>query len=158
MKKIKLHGRHGKGKFALVDKDDFESLNQWRWHLSTQGYVKRSKNLGNGKWKWYFMHSCILKVPNGFENDHKNRNKLDNRKANLRICTKTQNIANRVARSKSGYKGVKKCSKNSWRAMIQRDNKMVYLGSYKSPEEAALAYDMAAATLHGEFACLNLEQ
>ncbi len=158
MKKIKLYGKYGKGKFALVDEDYFELLNQWKWHVTSSGYVRRSKYLDKYKRKFYLMHNQVLTVPKGLETDHINRNKLDNRKANLRYCTKTQNIANRVARSKSGYKGVKKCSKNSWRAMIQRDNKMVYLGSYKSPEEAALAYDMAATTLHGEFAWLNLEQ
>lgn len=102
MSKIRLTGKYGKGKYAIVDDGDFEWLNQWKWYLHT-GYPARKPN-GN----MIFMHRLINKTPKGMNTDHINRNPLDNRRNNLRNADKSLNGHNRGAQTNntSGYKGV----------------------------------------------------
>jgi hypothetical protein len=99
------------------------------------------------------MHRVIAGTPIGMETDHINRVKLDNRRANLRIVTHVQNIANIGVRrhNSSGFIGV--CfdrRRQKWMAYARR-----FVGYFETPEEAALARDAAARTLAGEFAVLN---
>lgn len=94
----------------------------------------------------------------GEQADHKNRNILDNRRSNLRVASNMQNQANRLKtkRSTSGYKGVSWFKHlGKWRADIQKDGKLRYLGHFSDKVEAAKAYDRAALELFGEFALLN---
>jgi len=88
--------------------------------------------------------------------DHRNGNGLDNRRANLRPATKSQNGANRLiaASNKSGFKGVD-LKKGRWRAQIKVVGSKIHLGYFDLAEEAARAYDMAAIEAFGEFATLN---
>jgi hypothetical protein len=89
--------------------------------------------------------------------DHINGDKLDNRWANLRLATPTQNNANAVARKRnsSGFKGVTWHSRNrKWQAQIAANGRHFYLGQFETAEAAAEAYQQAAARLHGEFARL----
>lgn len=97
-------------------------------------------------------------VPEGLFIDHKNWNKLDNRRENLRICNRNQNGANLFVkrRNKSGFKGVSwKNSHSKWCAQIKTKHKVVYLGLFLKKEDAAAAYNEAATKIHGEFAFLN---
>ena len=105
MKKIKL----SKGKVALVDNEDYIWLNQWKWHFMAGGYAMRHLRISEDKnSKLIYMHRQILNTPKGLESDHINRNKLDNRKENLRVATRSQNNMNRKKRINctSKYKGV----------------------------------------------------
>lgn len=158
MKKIKLT----QGKFALVDDEDFEYLNQFKWcYLPKQrtvgeyGYaVRNSLNR-----KRIFMHNAITIKKNGLGLDHKDRNGLNNQKENLRLATRSQNNANMVGHGKtSRFKGIylrKTKNKNSWFAEICYKYVRYYLGTFQSEKEAAKAYDLAAKKLFGEFARLN---
>ena len=76
--------------------------------------------------------------------------------SNLRIATSSQNAMNRRPRANSKYKGVywHKTS-GKWQAEITSQDRYKFLGSFTTPEAAALAYDEAARELHGEFAKLN---
>jgi len=93
------------------------------------------------------------------EVDHRDLNKMNNRRDNLRICTPSQNCANRRGRlSKSGYRGVSSITtgKKRWRAYISRNGKQKRcLGYFYTAVEAAKAYDLAAIEHWGEFASLN---
>ena len=145
------------GKFAIVDDENFEWLNQWKWYFnSSLGYA-----VGQVDKKKMCMHRVILNVPKGMETDHKNLNKLDNRRCNLRICDRSENNMNHKTRkdSASGYKGVYLTKKDKrvkkWRSTIKIRDKRIFIGNFFSKEEAALAYNQKAKELFGEFARLN---
>jgi hypothetical protein len=162
-KLIPLHNRKGDVvAHAIVDDADFEWLSQWKWHVTTSDgkirYVARHAARDQGRTgKRIYMHKVILGIEHG-QGDHINRNKLDNRRLNLRMATPKQNYANRgkpQQLSSSQYKGVhfdKKC--NKWRARITTDN----LGYFTNEFDAARAYDAAAPHYFGEFAQLNFPQ
>jgi hypothetical protein len=150
MKQIALNGKYGKGKFALVDEEDYEELMQYNWFLTIQGYILSGVNVR--------MHRVIMNCDKGLFVDHINHNKLDNQKSNLRICTTSQNGMNRVAKKggTSRYKSVyfNKAAKK-WRVSICIDGKSIHLGSYTTELEAAQAYNTKALELFGEFAHIN---
>jgi len=155
MKRITLN----KG-FSLVDDEDYEYLNQFNWQLH-EGYARRNCLIA-GKITPIYMHREILKLEKGskFIADHVNRNKLDNRQKNLRICTRRQNVGNAKiwSTNTSGHRGVIKNSnkkRNIWTATICPNNKKVFLGNFDKIEDAALAYNDAAFKLFGKFAKLN---
>lgn len=145
MKEIKLT----QGKVAIVDDSDFEYLNQWKWFYFN-GYAAKSKNI--------LMHRLILNTPKGMETDHRNLNRLDNQRYNLRVVTRNQNQHNQTAykTNSSGYKGVHwhKLGKR-WQAQIKVDGKQKYLGLYQSVIIAALAYNIASIGYHGQYGYRN---
>ncbi len=142
--------------FTLVDDADFEWLNQWKWCIVTGRtgikYVTRTKQKNNKK-TWFYMHRLIMNAPKGMETDHINHDGLDNRRCNLRICTKSQNLWNsRPSGKASKHKGVAwHTPGNKWVAHIAVDGKKYYLGLYNTELGAAEAYKRAAEKHHGEF-------
>lgn len=137
------------GKQTIVDDEDFEELSKYRWHF-TGGYAFRHKNN-----KKEYIHRILNETPHGLVTDHINRNKLDNRKSNLRSATVSQNGAN--AKKKDGcrskYKGVTWHKPNStWKARITVKGKEIYLGYYKEEVDAGVAYAQAVAYYYDEFA------
>ena len=150
MKEIQL----SKGKITLVDDEDYQYLNQWKWY---------SYKIGNSyyshaviKYKTVIMHRLIMNCPTNLVIDHIDHDGLNNQKSNLRICTQRQNTVNRMPFGKSKYKGVY-FDGNRIRAIINYNNKKRYLGSFKNEMDAAKAYDEAAKKHHGEFAYLNFK-
>lgn len=146
-----------KGAVALVDDEDYDELNKYKWHLHSEGYAVRTT--GSGRTRERFrMHRLIAKTPEEMDTDHINGNRLDNRKENLRICTRAENLRNRFVGSNnaSGYKGVAyhKFSK-LYHATINMNKKQKSLGYFKTPKEAAKAYNDSATKYFGEFAKLN---
>ena len=158
MKEIPL----SKGKVAIVDNEDFEWLNQWKWHCLSPGYAARHNRIceWHGKRKMVLMHREVLHTPEGMCTDHINGDKLDNRHENLRICDHSKNGANAKARNgKSGYRGV--CwhkQRKKWTASIRFNYKTNYLGLFVNLIDAAKAYDKKAKELFGEFANLNFPE
>ncbi len=154
-----------RGKFALVDDEDYDWLNQWKWCAAKQGrryYATRNTpyvDRRQGKPPSIFMHRLIMNTPDGKEVDHKNHNAIDNRKINLRICTRSENMANvrPGVNSASRYKGVSRTGRQNqtWRSRIMYHRKTIYLGFYFTEIEAAKAYDVKAKELFGEFAYTN---
>lgn len=97
-------------------------------------------------------------IPEGYELDHKDRNKLNNRIDNLRLATPSQNQSNRAKgkNNTSGFKGVSwHKNEQMYYVQIRHKNKQYHLGAYRTAIEGAVAYNEAAKRLHGEFACLN---
>lgn len=148
-----LHGEE-----ILVDDEDYESLANRKWHISSKGYATTWIRLPNGKYSVERMHRMILRLERGDprQGDHRDRTrKLDNRRDNLRIASRSQNQMNRGRPSlgDNPYKGVTK-TKNGrrWVAQIRSYGKRYHLGTFDSPEDAYAAYCTAAAKYHGEFA------
>jgi hypothetical protein len=141
-----------KGLFTQVDDEDFEYLNQYHWRLGTKGYAESDIN-----GKTTGMHRLILNAPKGSEVDHKDHNKLNNQKYNIRICTTSQNQQNKIPRGTSKYLGVK-IVKGKIKAAIKVNNKYIHLGTFKTEKQAAFVYDNAAKKYHGEFANLNFKE
>ena len=140
------------GKVAIIDIDDLELLNRWKWHHN-KGYPRRVE-----KGEVILMSRFITKAPKGMVVDHINGNPLDNRRSNLRVCRQQDNQHNRASKvGSSKYKGV---SWNKWQkiweAYIVVNSKQLYLGKHKDEKQAALAYNAAAAKHFGEFARLNI--
>lgn len=141
----------------LIDDDDYELLSQRSWRLDSYGYAtwrKWGAKLGANKGpSWVKMHRLVMGYPRDIV-DHIDGNKLNNQKANLRICTVAENGRNR--KPKNGYKGVrvwKKC----FAALISVDSKQVHLGSFRTARQAAMVYDMWATFFYGQYAHTNFK-
>ncbi len=139
---------------TLIDKEDYLRVSQFKWYAHYNSN-KQYYALTGSKYKRQSLHRLIMSCPKGLCVDHINHDTLDNRKINLRICTKAENCRNR--RSNIGiskYKGVT-FHKGKWRSRICLQRKDMHLGYFDTEQEAALTYNMCAKMLHGEFAKLN---
>lgn len=153
MKQIKINNKDNQTLYTIVDDIDYYLLSKYRWYLKPRGYVAAYI-----KDKEYLIHRFIMNPNKGLYIDHKNHNKLDNRRSNLRICTQSENMGNSHApnTNTTGYKGVIwDKSKNRYKARIMKNGIMNYIGSYKDINEAGKAYNNKAVELFGEFALLN---
>lgn len=145
-----------KNKYAIVDDEDYERLSQWKWHFD--GVYARRSTPDKDK-KCVNMHRLLCDFPVGKQIDHINGDQLDNRKCNLRICTRQQNHWNRsinLSPKSSKYKGVYwENERQKWRAYIYKNNKRINIGRFLTEQEAANAYNKYAINMFGEFARLN---
>jgi hypothetical protein len=144
---------------ALVDDEDFERVSKYKWSVN----IKRGKKYAQAhvEGETIELHRLIMRLTrgDGKEVDHINVDGgLDCRKINLRLATRSQNAANRPKNRgtySSIYKGVYEKTRTRWIAHIKVMGKTIWLGSYKTEEEAARAYDRAAIKYFGEFAYTN---
>lgn len=139
--KIPLRARNGTVRaWTLVDEAAYEWLMQWPWHLNKR-YVARNIPAGTRRQRPLFLHRLLLGLELGDrrQGDHWNLDKLDNRRSNLRVATKAQNMqnvgANRGARSP--YRGVSLIPSGKWQAEVQINHQRFYLGVFESETEAA---------------------
>lgn len=149
------------GKVALVDDEDYEYLNQWKWcanKIDNTYYAVRT--IYKPKRQQILMHRVILNAPEGVEVDHINSNGLDNQKSNLRLCTRNENQRHQRLRKDNtiGFKGIyfiKRNPQKPYYAYININSKRIHLGYYYTSKEAAQVYDKAALKYHKEFALTN---
>lgn len=154
------------GVIALVDADMVPLLSQNNWYASRQGrswYAARNGTVQEGNKSLIHMHRAVMCPPDSMDIDHRNHYSLylrfiDNRRTNLRICTRSENAKNQRPNrgGSSPYKGV--CWNTfagKWTAQINIDGKQTRLGSFTDEIKAAHAYDAAADKHHGDFAWLN---
>jgi hypothetical protein len=156
MKEIKLT----QGKFAQVDDEDYEYFNQWRWCAHKSGktyYVIRFSKSHNKKRNMIHLHREIMNTPDNMFVDHIDINGLNCQRHNMRNCTKSQNQMNRRVYGKSKFKGVQLLYNKYIIAQITFCGVHIRLGTFKTKEEAAKAYDEKAKELYGEFANLNFK-
>lgn len=138
-----------KNQFAIVDKEDFKVLNQFKWHYSGVGYAARDVR-ENKKYKKIAMHRFLMNPPEGMIVDHINSNKLDNRRSNLRICTQKENVYN--SKSKGYSKVTNRPLKKPYAARIMFNYKQIHLGYFATAREAQDIHNIAAKKYFGEFA------
>ena len=156
-----------RGYIAVVDDEDLDYLKQWSWYAHKTKYMvyaMRGKRLPGGKQTSRMLHHEVLRLdkslPKGYVVDHKNRDPLDCRKSNLRICTVAENNRNcRPRRNKktSKYKGV--CwrkDRKKWQVVICHQGVRYCQGQFKHELAAVNAYNQAAWKYHARFAFLNL--
>ena len=154
MKEIKLT----QGKVTLVDDEDFEVLNQFKWCAAKRGnafYAERTIMVGEKK-ECVLMH-CVILNRKGI--DHRDHDGLNNQKGNLRFCTVSENAMNNRKRENTSsiYKGVHFHKRDKkWLASIKINGKTIHLGYFASETDAALAYNKKAIELFCEFANLNI--
>jgi hypothetical protein len=134
MKKIKLtNGGH-----AIVDDEDFDFLNKITWTRTKNGYAARTiwKDGKDGK---LLMHRVIMNTPKGKDTDHINMKKLDNRKQNLRICSRSENMHNTMP-PKNNTSGVKNIcfdkARNKWMVRSKYNGRVFHVGRFNTMREA----------------------
>jgi hypothetical protein len=155
----------GESKYTIVDPQDFYRFNIFNWCLretETNTYAIRQISCPKNKARIVSLHREIMNNPDGLLVDHANGDGLDNRRTNLRLATHSQNQFNKrktKSKTSSRFIGVYfEKRKNRWMARIHYHGKRIWLGSFKSESDAALAYDKAALEYHKEFARLNFPE
>ena len=161
MRKIKLsqQGQINKGKFvALIDDEDYEYLNQFKWCVFNNRYTFYAGRWihEKGRRKLILLHREIMNTAIGLQVDHRDHNGLNCQRSNLRNCTRAENLRNVKARGNHKYKGVYRCRKY-FLAQISINGKIKHLGNFKIEEDAAKKFDEMAKIYHGEFANLNFK-
>jgi hypothetical protein len=141
---------------AWLDDEDAHLLYGRSWFVDSEGYVGSNSSRKTGARRRVRLHRLLLNATKGHIVDHINRNKLDNRRANLRFVTHSENTFNSDTRptSVSQYKGVSK-KRNKWRAYISHHGKYVHIGHFETEHQAALAHDLWACV--NEFIPLNFQ-
>jgi len=127
------------------------------WYCSTQNRAVRTEGDGKNQ-RMIYMHRVIMNAPPETETDHINMNSLDNRRENLRLCTRAENSANKkkYSTNTSGYKGVTWCkATKKWKAQITVNYKNKVLGYFQNILDAARAYNEAAKEEFGNFSNVN---
>jgi len=138
-----------KGYDVLIDDEDYNLVSNYNWHIDKRNHTNYARayikgSYSSGKRKQIFMHRLIMGIEGiNFDIDHKNENGLDNHKQNLRFITKSGNNRRAKRLNKTGYRGVQKhrnCDR--YQAVIRIDGKKKYIGSYNTPEEASIVYEL----------------
>lgn len=155
VRRIQLTGARGSGQFALVDADVYYALARLSWSVNSKGYVVGTNNKLNAT---ITLHRLVVpEVLVGQMLDHINRNPLDNRRCNLRVCSPSENARNQSKQSgdvTSVFKGVT-LHQGGWSSRITFERKTEFLGFFRNEIAAALAYDEAARFLFKQFASTN---
>ena len=154
-----LRSRKHQGTYTLVDAEDLPRLARHPWCTTQHSgrlYARSSRPIGK---RCILLHRFLTDAPDGMHVDHINGDSLDNRRANLRICTQKENMRNRrrVKGSRSPFIGVH-LVKGRYESRLKVDYTNLYLGRFDTPEEAARVRDEAARKYHGEFAYLNFPE
>lgn len=137
-------------KWVIIDADEWERLSKFQWGISSHGYASCRRD-----GKCLYLHRLVAGEPKGRVVDHKNSDKLDNRRANLRICTVAQNVTSTRDDSfgpKSGHKNIVRV-RGRWRVeMRTRRGGKLNGGTHSTLQEALAVRDLMRANLFGEFA------
>lgn len=155
MKVLKVESKIYGQKEILIDDEDWTLVSNHNWcvrkiHKTFYAFTTTRKP--------FSMHRLILGAKKGEIVDHIDRNGLNNQRTNIRICNTSKNAVNALypKRTTTNYRGVwKNEKKNRWHSRIRTSEGRLYLGSFLTAEEAAIAYNKAALKYHGDFAILN---
>ena len=145
----------GTDKVIIVDDDDYIRFGAFNWYPNDKGYIitdvskHRKSDYGSAKVR---LHRLIMACPNGMDVDHANGDKLDNRKENLRICTRSENLCNKeITNNLMGAYYRSECCRKPWFSAITFNGKQKYLGSFYTAEEAHEMYKKESIRIHGKY-------
>lgn len=141
-----------RGGIIKADRATWKFLSAWSWSINKKGYVVAGMS-DNGKKFTARFHRIAIGAQPGEIVDHVNGDRLDNRWANLRVVTASQNCRNRyVPMGISMAKGVSRCAKrNKWRAIIYVDKRNMFLGRFDTIEEASSVYREAEIKYYKQY-------
>jgi len=155
----------GEGLWTIVEPLDYYRFGCFKWTINGNGikfYAVRYARIGPGKTKTLRLHREIMNPPKGLLVDHRNLDSLDNRRANLRIATHSQNQCNKIKtkfKTSSKFVGLSRNkSRGAWDVRLKHHGKNLWIGRFDNEIDAAKAYDAAAKKYHGEFARLNFPE
>lgn len=132
--------------YAKIDLEDYKRVKEYKWYL-VMGYAHNSKD---------YMHRFIMNAKDDEKYDHIDRDKLNNRKENLRLANQKINMHNRSPKNGSQYKGVVRRGEDSYKAMIMVDSINYSLGTYETAKQAAIAYNLAVNKFYKDVGYLNV--
>lgn len=147
-----------RGLIAVADEDAFDLAAGMKWYAISCGskfyacHTKRRKDLS----ETILLHRLLTGAPNGMVVDHINGDTMDNRSANLRVCTAQENLWNQSVRrdSASGVRGIRQDKKSGrWKVSVMRDRRDHWVGSFETLDAAKAAHEAASLRLYGQFAC-----
>lgn len=140
------------------DKEDFEKIKPYTWHITACGYVAGKKY---GDTTDTLMHRLVMNAPKNKQVHHKNHKKNDNRKQELQLCTNKENSRHKkkMKSNTSGTTGVSWSSgMKKWHAQIMVNYNNINLGYFENIDDAKTAYDIAKHKYFGEFAYDELQE
>ena len=152
------------GLWTILDQQDYYRFAAFKWEISgndNKFYAVRNIMADSSRTTSVRLHRLIMDCPSHLVVDHINGDSLDNRRANLRLATQSQNCCNKKKRKNTSSIFMGVCfekAKNKWCARIRHSGKRIFLGRFDSEIDAAKAYDQAAKKYHGEFARLNFTE
>lgn len=155
LNKYDLSGDYGigyssKNEEFYFDLEDCDRIKGYCWHITKDGYIITNSNNND----YFLMHRLVMDAPQGYDVDHINHNKYDNRKSNLRITTTMQNCSNRKLTNKYGANGIVR-TKDGWTATIGHNWQLIYLGHFHNLEDAIKARKEAEEKYYGDFSYQN---
>lgn len=166
MREIPLRGKYGNGKFAIIDDEDFGRVIQHKWFLSKKretGHQYIRTRIGKEDVR---LHRFIVNAPKRFFVDHINRDTLDNRKWNLRLCTNSENQMNSIKRKNKmdinglsvpkGIKYDKSRPNKPWIGRVSVNGKRYSTKGYTTIEECLDEYKKLSRKYFGDFARISL--
>jgi hypothetical protein len=155
----------GEGQYTKLDSADYYRLRDYRWYLTGMNgkfYVVRAEKVGNNRTKIKSMQREIIRPPKGKVVDHRNCDAQDNRRANLRSATRSENMMNRrktSSKTSSKYIGVfRDKNRKKWTTRLRCKGKVVFCRQFDKEIEAAKARDEAVKKYRIDFARLNFPE
>ena len=139
-----------RGQATIIDIEDAKLVREYKWRLSSRGYVAAPRKCPEHRKSW-LIHRLVMDAQPGLEIDHINHNRLDNRKDNLRVVTRRQNMMNMVP-TQDGVRPSDSSAARLWSARIRADGHRIHIGSFRTREEAVKARLAAEAKYFGEHA------
>lgn len=140
-----------------IDIADIDLVTRHQWRLSSEGYAVRSETV-DGKKQTLYLHREVTQPPDGMVVDHRNRDRLDCRRENLRVVTHSENNSNTAPRSSTGFKGVyyHRVS-GKYLAQLCNRGRVRHLGLFASAEAAAQAWLREARQVRNDLAEVELD-